>query len=1029
MIAGNYIGTTADGLSALGNAAGVGFGSGDGIFIWDGATNTRVGTDGISADDAGERNVISGNASYGIDIQGGGTDHTIVAGNYIGTDKLGTSVLGNVEGGIILHVYPGLGGPSGTRIGTDNSGNADDRNIISGNEGAGVDLDDQSTLSVVAGNYIGIDSTGKTALPNTNTGVFIGLSSANTIGGTSPGTGNVISGNSLAGIYILGSTLNTIAGNLIGTDISGMKAVGNSVGIVNRSSTQNTIGGLSTGSRNVISGNSGDGVQISDSGSSSNVLENNFIGVDITGETALANAGNGILVEFGASNNVIGGNRTFAVQQVQVLGTTGTFQLSFNGEPTDNIPVGADASAVQFELNNLSTISGVGGFVTVTGFSNTFAGETTTTYTVDFLGTLQDEILPALDFSSTGDGGNASIISQGGFTVAGNVISGNSSVGVLITDNGTANNLVVANAIGTNASGNAAIANDTGVEIADGATGTTIGGTTVADRNIISANRFDGVDIIGGGTAGNIVEGDYIGVDADGMNADPNQRDGVDVNGASGTIIGGPDASAGNIISGNVNGGVQLENNASNNLLEGNYIGVAADGATPFFDGTPTAPSLIGFDVSIVSSNNNTLIGNVMSGTSTNLEISGAGSFQNKIENNFIGVNSTGSLNEVQSNNDIILRGTSDNIIGGVLPGQGNVIGGASTGIRFWGDGGTGNLVEGNSIGVYVDGAGHQNRVANFTGIVIINDTGDTIGGLTTTPGTGAGNIIAGNVNGIAIAGTTGSGDVIEGNLIGTADGTTGFTHVNIGVNLDGAAGNTVGGTDPQARNIITSSQFGIYFGSGSTGNNVQGNYIGTDVNGGAPLANVFGVYIDGTSGNVTANVIGGTASTRANVISGNTDGIDITGSGATSNVVQGNYIGTDVNGTAPLGNAANAVLIEAGASGNTIGGSIAPVPATSLTAATPSIAAAVPMWEYCSRTSALPTTWSQATSSVPTRPAPTPSPIKKAQRSRTAPPTTLLVVLPRLTRGISSAATRKRACSSAAPARRAMWWRGTSSA
>ena len=106
--------------------------------------------------------------------------------------------------------------------------------------------------------------------------------------------------------------------------------------------------------------------------------------------------------------------------------------------------------------------------------------------------------------------------------------------------------------------------------------------------------------------------------------------------------------------------------------------------------------------------------------------------------------------------------------------------------------------------------------------------------------------------------------------------------------------------------------------GSGTSGNVVLGNLIGTDINGTANLGNtVSGVLIQNQA---TANTVGGTSSGAANVLSGNGTGVYLGGSGTSGNVVLGNLIGTDIHGTANLGNIA-AVLIRNGATGNTVGG------------------------------------------------------------------------------------------------------------
>src|SRR5205823_13017522 len=83
--------------------------------------------------------------------------------------------------------------------------------------------------NLIEGNYIGTDATGTFSLGNVARGVFLGESEKNTIGGTTAGARNVISGNFLNGVDITGqfSSHNVVQGNYIGTDASGTVAVGN----------------------------------------------------------------------------------------------------------------------------------------------------------------------------------------------------------------------------------------------------------------------------------------------------------------------------------------------------------------------------------------------------------------------------------------------------------------------------------------------------------------------------------------------------------------------------------------------------------------------------------------------------------------------------------------------------------------------------------------------------------------------------------------------------------------------------------
>jgi hypothetical protein len=110
-----------------------------------------------------------------------------------------------------------------------------------------------------------------------------------------------------AGIKILAdagaaATGNGIQGNKIGTDAAGTAEIANQVGIYLVGSG-NTVGGPSLDARNLISGNYGDGLRIQ---GSSNVVQNNYIGTDVSGTHPLGNGYNGVRLEGGAANNSIG---------------------------------------------------------------------------------------------------------------------------------------------------------------------------------------------------------------------------------------------------------------------------------------------------------------------------------------------------------------------------------------------------------------------------------------------------------------------------------------------------------------------------------------------------------------------------------------------------------------------------------------------------------------------------------------------------------------------------------------------------
>ena len=192
----SYLGVGPDGTTFAGN--------GFGVIIDNGAHDNTIG--GTTAAD---RNVISGN-SGGILVTGAASQvlGDTIEGNYIGTDFSGTANLGNEDYGIII-----VGSPATIRD-----------NLISGN-GEGVGLQD-STGVLIQGNYIGTNAAGTSELSN-GTGVDIFSGSSNdTIGGTSSGEGNLISGNDFGILFNDASNI-TIEGNDIGTNASASAAVAN----------------------------------------------------------------------------------------------------------------------------------------------------------------------------------------------------------------------------------------------------------------------------------------------------------------------------------------------------------------------------------------------------------------------------------------------------------------------------------------------------------------------------------------------------------------------------------------------------------------------------------------------------------------------------------------------------------------------------------------------------------------------------------------------------------------------------------
>ncbi len=205
------------------------------------------------------------------------------------------------------------------------------RNVISNNNGDGINIVAGSNNNHVEGNFIGTDSTGTVKVPNGKYGVHV-LGSSNTIGGSSSvtagnltGAGNLVSGNTQGGVILQGGSGNEVQGNFVGTDVTGTSAIPNNptgrnknnnyldgIDVIDGSSGA-IIGGVSVldangnlaGLGNLVSGNGFDGVFIgnwfSSSATESNtVVQGNFIGTTVTGTKKLANYNSGVELGDGA---------------------------------------------------------------------------------------------------------------------------------------------------------------------------------------------------------------------------------------------------------------------------------------------------------------------------------------------------------------------------------------------------------------------------------------------------------------------------------------------------------------------------------------------------------------------------------------------------------------------------------------------------------------------------------------------------------------------------------------------------------
>ena len=137
-------------------------------------------------------------------------------------------------------------------------------------------------------------------------------------------------------------------------------------------------------------------------------------------------------------------------------------------------------------------------------------------------------------------------------------------------------NTIAGNYIGTDVSGSIARGNDWGLNVKSD--NNTIGGTTAADRNVISGNLNAGLYIYTSSATNNVVSGNYIGLDATGSDVLGNGGRGVWIwDNAADNHIGGTAAGAGNVISGNSDDGIFLQQ-TTGNVIQGNFIGTDATG-------------------------------------------------------------------------------------------------------------------------------------------------------------------------------------------------------------------------------------------------------------------------------------------------------------------------------------------------------------------------------------------------------------------------------------------------------------------
>jgi CSLREA domain-containing protein len=221
----------------------------------------------------------------------------------------------------------------------------------------GISIGGDSIGNRIEGNFVGTDPTGTLNRGNSGSGVVLGNGSSETVvGGDALAARNVLSGNA-NGVLVFGSNFNRIQGNYMGTDKSGTKGLGNRFDrALIQFSSDTTIGGTTTASRNVISANGEDGLLLDFSNDSR--LLGNRIGTTANGTGALGNDGDGVFV-FG-SNNFVG--------DPSVLTSKGANTIAFNAE--DGIGVAGGTSTGNAIADNSIFSNGGLGIDLLGGFEN-----------------------------------------------------------------------------------------------------------------------------------------------------------------------------------------------------------------------------------------------------------------------------------------------------------------------------------------------------------------------------------------------------------------------------------------------------------------------------------------------------------------------------------------------------------------------------------------------------------------------------------------------------------------------------------
>jgi parallel beta-helix repeat protein len=783
---------------------GTGINGGDGINFGNSSSGGEISAntlysnigDGVNITD-GVLIPADGSDSNTVPILPGGSNNNDIFGNYVGILPDGT-IGGNTLNGIKIDKS------SGNQVGVNG------RNFISGNDNHGIYLDEipVGTQSIIRDNYIGTNLTGTAAEGNALSGIF--LSNCKTV----LIDDNLISGNLQDGIQLGNAATNIstdvveIENNLIGTDVNGTLALPNSrYGINVDNATFVEIGDGTASGRNLVSANGQDGIYISNDAAFIDIDEN-YIGLDITGLADLGNGGNGVTMT-GANNNkilnnYISGNTSNGIYVQSAATASNTIQSNFIGLLIDGSNGGNGADGINLDACKSNTIGGtlgngnVIGWNTGDGISLNGNGTDDNIIGDNLIGIDgSDNLIPnggnGIYIASTATSNEIGVNASG--TSAGNIISGNTENGIII--DGSNNNKIDGNIIGMNSTKLAVLPNGgafSGIHITgSGATLNVIGGVA---RNYIAGAHLQQILIDNGAninTVKNVDLGDAI---LGALAQSTGNAVLITGAGTDGNIIGGVLGTDGNNIFHSNNVAVLINNQASGNTVKSNvFEGVGASSPVSAIQVTDGHSNIIG--------GADATQGNVIKETSANAIVVDGTSDGNQVQFNYIGVDE----NELSQ---------------GPIKGHGILLSGAGVSNTIVNENVIGNLDDATKSAIYIDGvAAISTLYGNYVGItrndLAVANAGNGVSVL--------------NASDAVSVGTAGQNPNVISNNVGHG---VEITDSDLSVIINNHIGTEVDGNAPAGN-----SGNGIHVGTGNTSINIEGNVIASN--------QLDGILIDAT--------------------------------------------------------------------------------------------------------------------------------------------------------------------------------------